>query len=439
MLANWKVYTSLDEFSSGETVDVARLNDIALWRRLYEGDLSSLYAVNESVYNGLNVVKRDAMQDMSLYHVMSHFYFDAVLSDLPAVSSEDEARQAWLDRFMWDVWEAFDAAVEDWSISDVGVMYTAEGELVRAVPSHNYFPVYAENDTDSVIGHCFFYPYASGDNKVEDRVRIVKYDVPTGTSYSQTFQYTAGGAIGPPVDTGASPRITGVFTFGAEKSFYPLVGDAVREINVREGAASLVLNKHTSPLLVAPAAAVAGNSQLLNPQGKSYTDQSPFQRTSDSISEGGGLISGKEDTDWAYLTYEAKLAENTAKIERLISYIHLVSGVPPQTFGVDIGKGESGVARERAMMSAVVKIGKLRASMSRMFPLMFDAMGAPEGDTSVIWTAGPLADKDAERSRAISEYAQGIITLDEVRAELGYDPMETDPDAEIREEEEQDA
>lgn len=411
--ADWRRYYEVSEIESGEELDLSRMLDIQMWRDYYLGRLAPLFWGTPTKDNGLLLVPYESMQSQNWFAVLSRFYSDAVLHEHPSLEPEPP------DEFLERLWATLSHAIIDWSFADRGVVYRMRDGAIASLPVEYYIPIVDERNPDEIVAHVFFVPYQSEPTTAgqADRVRITRFDERRGINEVQSFEFHGVGQVGSPVDAAVRSDVEAVWTFGDDQSFYPAISQSVREIHIREGMATKVLNNHTQPKLMAPPA-LANQIQL--PRGV-YANQAGLDdpATPDPFDPAtGGVIRGEEGGGWAFLTYDAQMTENNLKLQRLVNFIHLASGVPPTSFGVDIGRGESGIARERAMTSAVVKIGRYRMAMKS---ILQDLLGA---GVEVEWARSPLQDQDEHDRLVLDLYAGDILDRDEVRMHFGYPPME---------------
>ena len=98
--------------------------------------------------------------------------------------------------------------------------------------------------------------------------------------------------------------------------------------------------------------------------------------------------------------------------------------MPVSSFGIGIGRGESGYAREKAQDASSSRIRAYRRDTADCFPGLCRAAGAPKaGMLSFNWATQPFVDKSVAQEWLLRLYQAGVITLDELREGLGYAPI----------------
>ena len=104
----------------------------------------------------------------------------------------------------------------------------------------------------------------------------------------------------------------------------------------------------------------------------------------------------------------------------LADLFFLGSGLPPSSFGIGIGRGESGVARERAQDAASSRARAYRRDLAECLPQLALAAGMPQAEVTFNWSAGPFEDRKARQQELLELKKEGIIDAAEVRAALGW-------------------
>ena len=124
---------------------------------------------------------------------------------------------------------------------------------------------------------------------------------------------------------------------------------------------------------------------------------------------------------YSYLTFDGKLEQQQSQIESLFDTLYTILRLPPVAFGLFPGRGESGVARDRLMYSALAQISRLRLDIEQFLPELLDALpGSVAGDTTVQWPAHPLSTFNERVQIALPLYQAGLISQAESRQMLGF-------------------
>lgn len=433
-------FTSFDQIGTGTLAITEKETNELRWWDYYLGKLEGLFeGLNGREHNGISIVAGLRKEYVQMFKHLSLFYQDMLLSERPAISSTNESRQEWIEEYKDNIFEALDDAIESWSVLGKGILMTQADGSIRGIKNFNYYPIKAAYDEKITLGHCFIYTYPeyptdqmkTRTNFPPNRARVVKYSNVPGFEINtiETYGFT-GTQIQAPlgkntltklIDTQNS-LVTSVSVIGKDSgTFYPDVEPHIRELILRETIDTRRLNSHSFPNLVAPA-----TSGLVGPDGRLLR---PFPDT-------GSVLEADEGESYSYLTPELEVAATHAKIQRIINYIHLTSRVPPIIFGLDIGKGESGAAREKLLQGPDGIIRRVRREIENVLNEVFDAMGAPEGDTKIKWVADPFANVEARETLWLNRFDTGALEKNELRTEAwDMEPLEKFDEEEIPNEE----
>ena len=229
---------------------------------------------------------------------------------------------------------------------------------------------------------------------------------PTHRSRSSWHGVTIGRqlSVDTPTDT------LGMWAFGDGSDAYRDIRPLVGALLISETLGGYTLAQFANPILQGPGVGIA---QM---QGKGNVEV--------RLARGGLAPRAKEDPEYSWLRPEPAMDQYLEYQQRLIDEIRTHAGLPPSVDGQDVGRGESGEARERIMFTAMAKMRRLRRNLERIIPLVVAAMGAPAGGVEVSWTADPFGTVAARNAEVINDVAAGLLTVDEGRAVKGRPPLE---------------
>lgn len=405
--------TSYEIIKSGLAWTWNRLTKEKEWECYYEGEFESLYGGPKTVESGLAVLENpNDISTTNFFAVCSDFYVDAIFAESPEFVSEIPARQAFIDEVTPVLIKELTDAVRWRTIKGRGVLLIDSLGLRAIDPSH-YFPLKLNFSVSNTAAHLLAYPYVSGMQQnvnnantvlTDDRIRLVYYD-PNGLSGTVRNDYEdrrfSGQGIGEIIDSGnADIRALITFGDGPKASYYGNAVDLVKDFSVRKAIVARILNRHGNPHLIAP-------------------DQTDKQLKVDD--RGSVLFRDMNGQGYEYLTFDGQMSAQFELLKGQESQIYTLLGIPPVALGEDVGRGESGRARERLMFSALARITRLRHNVEQAVPAILDAMGAPAGDTAVVWQGDPLSTQEQRAASAERQFAAGLISRDEARRTLGYE------------------
>ena len=117
----------------------------------------------------------------------------------------------------------------------------------------------------------------------------------------------------------------------------------------------------------------------------------------------------------------------------MLDLFFIASGLPPSSFGIGIGRGESGFARERAQDAASSRARAYRRDLAECLPILVRAAGIPgNGKVSFNWSAPPFQDRSKRQQELLALEAQGIITKEQVASALGWEFMGSRQTSEVQ-------
>ena len=257
--------TSFDVIKSGLSWNWLRLTHECNWQDYHDGEFSSLYSINPTVENGLQIIENKSdITTPNLFKLCSDFYTDAIFAEIPEFISSVPGRQEFIDSLKPVIVKELSQAVRWRTIKGRGVLLVDSLGL-RAIDPSNYFPLRDVFALENTQAHLLAYPYSSevqdsvSAHQTADRIRFVFYD-PSGASGEvrndwQEYRFS-GNAIGERLD-GNSADVQAILTFGGgpRESYYFDAVDLIRDFSVRRAIIGRVLNRHGSPHINAPSGA----------------------------------------------------------------------------------------------------------------------------------------------------------------------------------------
>ena len=312
----------------------------------------------------------------------------------------------------------------------------ADGTL-REVDHSRYFRIGEIYDRDENVSHVIAYPYydpgavldrSPGFIKVMNRIRVIYYDPSgrdpdyPGANFVQTFVYggnESGGVIGPPVTAPQYAGVAYLCTIGEQDGWYDDVQDSFARALIRRTNNVRVLNKDDNRPDLIPEGAIPdagpGEAKTIKQQVDAFRDQ-----------PNPALVVAPDDIVTGSYKTEFQHAEGREQLEQLYNECYLAAGVPPGIFGINLGKGESGTARERAQDRAAARIRGVRNDLRRCLPALVRAMGAPasRGEIKFGWRTQPFADRQTLINNNVRLVEARIIKPEKAAEDLGYDPSD---------------
>ena len=400
-----------------------RLIDEGMWKEWYEGNYNTLFPSTPTVENGYALHSADSRIVPPIYRFASSFFQKAVLSSEPAISSSNATE---FDRW-WNgnknnegksrpFLQALKLAVEHWSVKGRAILVAYKDGTIEAIDPSSYFRVGRLYDSDEEVGHILAFTYRSFSGEQEplkkipwaqvypNRCRVVRFakpsrNYPNGINTVQEFDFN-GGVIRQPVTEQESAGVASILVAGLGDSFYKDTSTIVRAYIARISNNAVALNlSDNAPLIIPPGifdyqdTAKPMSAQKLMEQFRRAVR--PVLQSDISNFTGKGL-----EKDIGYDSRERFADE-------LIEILWLVIGVPPSSFGIGVGKNESGAARSKAEHAAKVRATDFRSMLEAGIPNFLRSMGAP-GNISAKWLRAPFEDISQELPNVLDLHERGI-------------------------------
>ena len=447
------VITYMTEFGQGYYARHPEVDEQRNWQRWYHGIYDSLLPT-ASVDNGRMLIADQDLMRLPLFRLASDFTANAAISELPAASGHTAAGQYWLDANQRMLDRALRRGTRHWAVIGQGV-WVAEPGAIRAVDPIFYYRVGPPDDEDATVGHIVAYEYREkGDDErqnphiilPDNRIKVIKLDsgMPYGTV--QTFNFSASRVIGEPLDQPQQVDGLVICTAGLMDGWYGAARDIASRALLALSLLDSDINRHRNrprylpSIIASQIKAELEERQRVNAVGErdpanpnQTVDLQPRQQR--NAAEGGsvGLTAIKaaldrivrpvipiEDMDPPQAASDDLMTDASfEELRTLLDMFFMISGLPPSSFGIGIGRGESGVARERAQDAASARIRAYRNDLAECLPRLVAAAGMP-GSVSFNWSAPPFQDRSARQNELLQLLAAGVLTAEEVRAASGW-------------------
>ena len=321
------------------------------WRRvqrtleneaLYRGDFTPLLNGRvKSARNGLLQVLADSDYIFSnWFRRITEFNVDAIIAERPGISSTNVAREAWIEDAIPAVWRRYGRALRLRSTGGYFAIQATTAGRLRAIPSHNVFPIVDEFDPELVLGWALAYDYYDDpDTKTGRHLRIVEIGRDDGESPPVFVYHYDGAKIGEQIET-IEGETAGFWVWGdGESDYTTAVVSLCAEGMVMQTLLAQGLHQHLLPALQGPAAWI----QSLMAQG----DTNRERRTA------SGLVIPVDinDAPAEFFSAEVNAQDALAYLVHIADELHRETGISPIVFGIG-GQGGSAVSFDRLMFKS---------------------------------------------------------------------------------------
>lgn len=400
----------------------------------------TLLPPSSSIASGRALLADADIINLPIFQLASDFMANAVLGESPASSPNTQAQTAWVDENETMIDRALRRATRYWSIHDYAV-FTAEPGYIRAIDPISYYRVGEPDQRDATVGHIIAYPYREpvldeiqqGEavfERIPNRIRVDKVYPDGQGATTQVFEYDGASIIGRALTGEESSPYTAVVTAGAGNAWYHGAKDLAARIILGISNVDQDLNRFRNRIRWYP-----------NSVATDMTNEVPQEQRIEIADNGSvrvlnsGEVKAKierrirpvvilsgDDTD--PMDDGAGGIMLDAPFEQLrtaLDLFFMTSGLPPSSFGIGVGRGESGVARERAQDAASARARAYRRDLTDGLPILCERAGAPAGGPiGFNWSAPPFQDMTARQQELLSLHSAGIVTATEVRNSLGW-------------------
>ena len=438
------------------------------WWRWYEQiDYRDVFPANPTTSNGLALLgpapppnpkeleqnigrpgQRDYpdLQIIPIHKLASDFIRHATISEAPIFSAQSETQSEWLADAMPSIFAAIRRATRYWSVHDLAVL-TAEQDadgnpVVRAVDPISYVRIGQREQRDALVGHALIYPYRDpygpeedkvGVNETPNAVMVVKF-MPGGENWVEHYEYS-GTQIGRQKSRERS-SIQAICVAGAGESWYDGSQDTAARIMIMLSLIHRAISRYENRTRYIPAEVASQIHDVIATAERGAGREPPMDFRSITemleatanpvIAVGSGDVPPESPRDDLMLDYYFEAARTN------LDLFWLLGGLTPSSFGIGVGRGESGVAREKAQDAAVSRARAYRRDLAECLPELCAGAGMPmvEGsNVSFGWTSSPFENQQSRTENLVMLHREGIITREDARSWLGFTDMDNPDDA----------
>lgn len=410
-------YTDFDQIGPNTNFHFTKRNiDEMLWQELYDGYLDSLFPVNtKTKENGLLFTDKTWREDDNWFYKSSRIYQGGVIGQRPVVAGSEQVKAFMKSKDALNFWREVEEAERHHSIKRRFIMVVYNDGSYAAVDPANCILIYDPMDRRRVIGYVFTYTWHEFDANEEknpaqsetpNRIRLAQFsDVPGYEEYNRYYVCELGGRrIGEVLDSGDS-GIKAVLLVGNGDSYYPDLIPKVRALIIRETVDTYILNAHGEPEKITP-------PRYQQPQTDAEGRLLPV--------ENRDIISTMDQkATYGYLEYSGNLTASENKIRRLHQGISVTTSVPPMLLGVDLGLGESGVAREYNLFALQVTIRQHRNQLQIGMEFLLRAILGDDVEVEVQWPEQTFASFERRLDSMVTMLDSDLV--DHEYAQIGLD------------------
>lgn len=428
--------TNLNFLAIGERFpppsEAKRLNMYRNNRRLFECDHADVYKedlkrIQRVIGNFEDVISYPVI--LNFQKVMTLKIVDLLMGEEPEITAEKEPQKEVIKDIMRrsNLMNTAQLTAIDVSRYGDGLFYIrTEGSkgIVDVTQPPIWFPVVEPDNVRKIQFHVL--AWTSGEENEKLTVKIHgkgsyeqrEYQIDKGMIIRQLTSdvYQTG------LDDFAIIQIPNIITSDRATGLddYTDLDSIMGELIVRVGQVSRILDKHASPSMSGPSAALEQDPETGEWRLKTGNY---FPRES------------KEDPGVEYITWEGHLEANFRMIEKLVNMLYTISEMGSAIFGdlsTSTGQVPSGSALRRLMISPLSKVSRIR---TRFDPALKQAIAlcsqlgtgvklTPE-EITINWQDG-LPPDFTEDALIIEKRTAGKSTMSQKRALMMYDNMNED-------------
>lgn len=413
---------SLAAFGPGYHVGRTETYEQAQWWAWYNNIFDTLLPA-PSINNGLALFERGDLIKLPLFEQASNFMSSAVLSELPTGTADTEAGTAWLTDNDLLLDRTLRRGTQYWSVFDTGI-WTAEPGLITAINPLYYYRVGTPEQPDVLAGHIIAQPYRQLDEterlnpmatRVPNRIRVLRHY--QGQSTVQVLHYS-GETVGEPITPEEASPITAVCVAGEARSWYGGIKDTAARILIELTNLDQDFNLFRNRIQYIPSSADAATRGELERNNRPTNARAVRDEIMKQVRP---LIAlDAEDVPPAGSNEELETSGLFEELRFLFDLYYIASGLPPSSFGIGIGRGESGIARETAQTGATSRASAYRRDLQRCLPELAVAAGMP-GKAMFNWTTPPFMTRSQRQADIIQLLNARIITPEQAANALGWE------------------
>ena len=411
-------FTTFNSIRPGQTLNTIRTYTKKFYNALYAGQLYGLFTQEASDENGLSQINniRDIMK-INYFELIVDKHFDGIFSDRPIFEGKLSERQKdMLDNGLEvAVNEQAKRAVKWRLLNGTGVYAVRMGEAgpyPEAINPEHYFEARLNHYTNKVAAHLIAIPFESSpQNRVNnstpvyDRVRIVYFDRDRGINAVRIFQYNHSGYIGGQIGPDQVSDFIDIRTFGTDiiDSVIPPLVDPVKTILIRHTHRNKILSQNASPYVVPPSG-VSVNSASDQLKGR-------------VLRRGTG--GPNQSNDWEHFSANPdSLPYVENQIRELNEIILQLGKLPSGSINFDGLKGESGTSKQEQKTMLTTTERDIQNELIMILPDIYNSLGL--GKVEMRFKADPYVSQKQREESLRADFQMGIISLEEIRNELGY-------------------
>lgn len=411
-------------FGTGYHYQFPELTAQEEYRAWYYGNFATLLPPS-TIDNGFALFNESDRIDVPVLKIASDFYAAAAMAETPASTSDQESVQQWIKENVAMLDRALRRGAFYWSIHGLGV-WTAEEGYIRAVDPLAYFRIGEEDQEDALVGHIIAYRYRETEDEGErlvhsqeepNRVKVMKLIGETSTV--QTFAYD-GNIIQEALTGIEQSPITAICVAGTGDSWYGSVRTLVSGIISSLTNIDVSINRFTNKPVYIPANVYENIRLSLQDAVKVAPSLAQISAEFNKVVRPSISIDPESEPPMG----SAEVLELTGHFESLrtkLDLFFLGSGLPPSSFGIGVGRGESGIAREKAQDAASSRVRAFRGDVSECLPRLAVAAGMPDSEVSFNWVTPPFEDRSKRQEELLNLLNAGVLNAEQVAIALGWE------------------
>ena len=429
---------------------IPRILEEEQWYKWYNNDFDTLFPVPND-QNGMQFIRSKAdIIKIPLPQMASDFYMNAAISSEPVMTSSNKSIETAYDEMREYFLRVIRRGVRDWTITDRAIYIAFIDGTMQAVKDCNYIRVGELYDQDETVGHVFVYPYFDyrdaphesnlpGFIRIPNRIRIVRYQneytdrdglVHPKVNTAQDFLFD-GFVVGQPYNEERDAGIAAVATAGAGESFYRGTKELVAQIMIRTTNNSIVLYEHDNQIRLIPQALSGGQRKGMIVSPLDAVGDAVDRARTEAVKEDATksirptmMVPEGVQYEVGTIGPEVVYTDEEAFVLYLLRQYWMNAGIPPAAFGIDVGRGESGLARAATEHNAKARVQMFRSELERAMRTLLRAVSKhPNGEIHFAWLYAPFDDITTVAPLAIELHKAGLKSVDEARAMIGDGPM----------------
>lgn len=384
----------------------------------------------ESITTGLKLFGRGELIKLPLFEQASNFMASAVLSELPVGTADSEAGTAWLTEHDLLLDRVLRRGTQFWSIFDTGV-WTAEPGLISPVNPLDYFRVGRPEQPDNIVGHIIATRYRERTPEEmnqprttmqPNRIRVLRHI--NGVSTVQTLQYN-GAVVGEALTEEEVSPVTAVCVAGDQRSWYGGIKDTAARILIELTNMDQDFNLHRNRIQYLPAGVSDNVRESLSREDRPTSIRAIRDEIMTQVRPLVSLGDGDEPPIGS--NEELETAGIFEELRVLFDLYYIASGLPPSSFGIGVGRGESGIARETAQTAASSRASAYRRDLMRCLVDLVKGAGMP-GEARFNWITPPFQTRSQRQTEIIQLVQARLITAEQGANALGWEYVAQPPE-----------